>query len=180
VQWPRRGRRISQNTIILDRLVSHVTITDPCHFLFGHRLSVLDERSGRGPAYVVVELADGRKRSIRIAATDLVRPERSFSATAPSLPRVSVRTLIPLAQHVNRILSLLTEEVIRDEPASPFAPSRCVSPTDHSHQTVSDCSSVSVAEPITRDANPDRPGSGGAVATDAADGCRTTKGDGPC
>ena len=54
--------RISQGATIFDRVVSRVTITDPRHFLFGHRLAVLDERSGRGPSYVVVELADGRKK----------------------------------------------------------------------------------------------------------------------
>ena len=109
--------------------MSRVTITDPRHFLFGHRLAVLDERSGRGPSYVVVQLGDGRKRSVRIAATDLVPPGNSSSAAEPSLPRISVRTLIPLARHLNRILTLLTEEVIRDEPASPSASSRCVSTT---------------------------------------------------
>ena len=104
------GRRISQGASIFDRVVSHVTITDPRHFLFGHRLSVLDERSGRGPSYVVVELGDGRKRSVRIAATDLVPPGNSSSAAGPTLPRISVRTLIPLARHLNKILTLLTEE----------------------------------------------------------------------
>ena len=63
----------------------------------------------------VVELCDGRKRSVRIAATDLVPPRNSSSAAGPSLPRISVRTLIPLSRHLNRILTLLTEEVIRDE-----------------------------------------------------------------
>ena len=103
-------------TYIFDRIMSHVTITDPRHFLFGHRLAVLGDRSGRGPAYVVVELADGRKRSVRIAATDLVPRGNSSRAAGPDPPRISVRTLIPLAQHLNRILTLLTEEVIRDEP----------------------------------------------------------------
>ena len=34
----------------------------------------MDLRSGRGPTYVVVELPDGRRRSIRRAATDLLNP----------------------------------------------------------------------------------------------------------
>ena len=75
--------RTSQDTPIFDRVVSQVTITDPRHFLFGLRLAVLAERSGRGPCYVVVELPDGRKRSVRNAATDLVaasRPSRAQSA----------------------------------------------------------------------------------------------------
>ena len=183
-EWRRRkwGRRISQGATIFDRVVSRVTITDPRHFLFGHRLAVLEERSGRGPSYVVVELADGRKRSVRIAATDLVPPGNSCSATGPSLPRISVRTLIPLARHLNRILSLLTEEVIRDESASPSASSRCVSTIDSGRQDQpgSGGPSVSVAEPVARDSNADSPNIGGAVAADAADGCGAGKGDGPC
>jgi hypothetical protein len=165
-----------------DRVVSHVTITDPRHFLFGHRLSVLDERSGRGPSYVVVELGDGRKRSVRIAATDLVPPGNSSSAAGPTLPRISVRTLIPLARHLNRILTLLTEEVIRDEPAGPSASSRCVSTIDpgRQDQPVFGSPSVSVAEPVARDSNADSPNIGGAVAADAAGGCGAGKGDGPC
>jgi hypothetical protein len=115
------GRRISQGATIFDRVVSRVTITDPRHFLFGHRLAVLDERSGRGPSYVVVELADGRKRSVRIAATDLVPPGNLSSAAEPSLPCISVRTLIPLARHLNRILTLrrchVVEATWRDESA---------------------------------------------------------------
>ena len=182
--WRRRrwGRRISQGATIFDRVVSYVTITDPRHFLFGHRLAVLDERSGRGPSYVVVELADGRKRSVRIAATDLVPPGNSCSAAEPSLPRISVRTLIPLARHLNRILTLLTEEVIRDESASPSASSRCVSTIDPGRQDQpgSGGPSVSVAEPVARDSNADSPNIGGAVAADAADGCGAGKGDGPC
>src|SRR5206468_7519291 len=96
------------------------------HFLFGQRLSVVRGRSGRGPAYVVVELADGRKRSVRIAATDLVPAGDTPGASGSKLPRISVRTLIPLARHLNRILNLLTEEVIRDGNSSPSA-WRCVS-----------------------------------------------------
>src|SRR5207253_2964716 len=41
---------------------------------------------------------------------------------------------IPLARHVNRILNLLTEEVIRDEPAIPSASSRCVSTAESGRQ----------------------------------------------
>jgi hypothetical protein len=57
-------------------------------------------KEGKSNLFVlVVELADGRKRSVRIAATDLVPPGNSSSAAEPSLPRISVRTLIPLARH---------------------------------------------------------------------------------
>jgi hypothetical protein len=83
---------------------------------------------------------------------------------------------------LNRILTLLTEEVIRDESASPSASSRCVSTIDpgRQDQPVSGGPSVSVAEPVARDSNADSPNIGGAVAADAADGCGAGKGDGPC
>ena len=114
--WP--GHRTSQNAIILDRLVSEVAITDPQHPLFGRRLALTNERSGRGPAYVAVRLPDGHRRSIRISATDLNASDCSGRTPAASLPRINVRILIPLAQHLDRILDLLTEEVIRDDPTS--------------------------------------------------------------
>jgi hypothetical protein len=84
--------------------VSHVTITDPHHFLFGQRLAVLKGRSGRGPAYIVVALPDGRRRGIRIASTDLAEPPNC--ASIADLPRISARTLIPLMQHLSANLRL--------------------------------------------------------------------------
>ena len=109
------------------RLVSHVTITDPHHFLFGSRLPVLPGRSGRGPAYLVLELPDGRRRSVRIASTDFAQATSTtqFKAT-PNLPRISARMLIPLMQHLSASLDLLDEEVIRNGP-SIASRSRCVS-----------------------------------------------------
>src|SRR5439155_12493332 len=89
--WRRRGlgRRTRQSTPILERVVSHVTITDPHHFLFGHRLEVLKERSGRGPAYVVVALPDGRRRGVGSRRRILPR-RRSLSARTRPTCRASV------------------------------------------------------------------------------------------
>jgi hypothetical protein len=103
-----------------------VTVTDSRHSLFAQQLTVLSERSGRGPAFVVVELPDGRRRSIRIASTDLGRAPPAADQNAADLPRVSVRTLIPLTRHLNAKLSLFAEEVIRDDHPSPST-SRSVS-----------------------------------------------------
>jgi len=80
---------------------------------------VLKERSGRGPAYVVVALPDGRRRAVRIASTDLAETAIT-SPDAADLPRVSARTLIPLMQHLSASLSLLDEKVIRDGPTDRF------------------------------------------------------------
>ncbi|WP_339472528.1 hypothetical protein, partial [Pseudomonas sp. EL_65y_Pfl1_R83] len=41
------------------------------------------------------------------------------------MPRISVRTLIPLTRHLNASLALLAEEVIRDGPTHPSR-TRCV------------------------------------------------------
>ena len=179
--WRRRrsDHRTSQNAPVVDRVVSHVTITDPRHSLFGQRLVVLGERSGRGPGYVAVELPDGRRRSVRKTATDLVVPSQPVGS---NLPRISIRTLIPLARHVNRILNLLTEEVIRDGPAPPSASSRCVSTAEPGHQEQPACGSqsTSLAGPVARDANTDRPDTGGPFAPDAAGGRPARDGDAPC
>ena len=90
--------RTSHTAVIVDRLVSHVTVTDPHHALAGQRLALLALRSGRGPAFVVVELPDGRRRAIRRAATDLAAPITGRGA-GPDLPFINVRTLLPWARY---------------------------------------------------------------------------------
>ena len=125
-----------------------VTVTDSRHSLFGQQFTVLSERSGRGPAFVVVELPDGRRRSIRIAFTDLGRAPPAADQNAADLPRVSVRTLIPLTRHLNAKLSLFAEEVIRDDHPSPST-SRSVSAAVDSglrNQPAPDISTPSLAE----------------------------------
>ena len=177
--WRRRTR---QNATILGRIVSHVTITDPHHFLFGNRLPVLTGRSGRGPAYVVVELPDGRRRSVRIASTDAAEATLTSSPKGPDLPRISVRTLIPLMQHLSASLSLLDEKVIRDDPPT-VSRSRCVStPADVSKSTrPSDgWHSAPVAESVDRDANPDCSNDRRADAANASDSRHARKGTGSC
>ena len=182
MRLPPPDRRTSQNAIILDRVVSEVTITDPQHSLFGQRLALTNERSGRGPAFVVVRLSDGRKRAIRITATDLFAPDCFAPAPAASLSRVSVRTLIPLAQHLDRILNLLTEEVIRDEPTTPSASSRCVSTADPGHRESPAFGGrfASMAELAATDASSAGPDPSRAVAADAAGARDVGKGDIPC
>ncbi|WP_321177008.1 MULTISPECIES: hypothetical protein [Bradyrhizobium] len=158
--------------------MSHITITDPHHFLFGQRLEVLKERSGRGPAYVVVALPDGRRRGVRIASTDLAETPIIPWPNAADLPRISARTLIPLMQHLSASLSLLDEKVIRDDPPT-ASRSCCVStpadvgkstwPSDGRH-------SAPVAESVDRDANPDCSNNRRADAANARDPRRARKG----
>jgi hypothetical protein len=175
------GHRTSQNPTILDRTITHVTITDPQHCLFGKRLAVIRERSGRGPTYVVVELPDGRKRPIRIASTDLAAMVIT-SGAAPDLPRISIRTLIPLVQHLSANLALLAEEVIRDGSSSPSA-SRCVSTTADTRRRIPPAAggaSAPLAEPVRRDASADRPNTCGADEANTAAPRRARKGDRSC
>jgi len=171
---PGWGHRTSQSATILGRIVSHVTVTDPRHALYGNRFAVLMGRSGRGRAYVVVELPDGRRRSIRIASTDLAEAAIAPSPKPAGLPRISARTLIPLMQHLTANLSLLAEEVIRDGPSNPSR-SRCVPVTADSGTLA-----ASLAEPASRDANADRADHRRAHAANAGDPRHARKRDRSC
>jgi len=183
VRWSSWRHRTSQNGTIRDRLVSHVTVTDPQHPLFGNRFAALGERSGRGSAFVVVELADGRRRSIRVACTDLA--EATVRPLSPPLEvsRISVRTLIPLMQHLRANLLLPVEEVIRDGRSSACA-SRCVSVPSVAagmrRQPPDGNTAAPLAGPAGREATTDYPSDRRTDATDASDAARARKGDGPC
>jgi len=171
--------RTLQSATILDRVVSHVTVTDPRHSLFGSKLAVLPERSGRGPAYVVVELSDGRRRSIRVSSTDLGEPPITANAKGSVVPRISVRTLIPLTRHLNASLALLAEEVIRDGPTHPSR-THCVfaTPAPGVPASPGKKPSVPVVEVAGRDAKAGSSGSSRVDTTNASR--RTRKGDHPC
>src|SRR5947208_17185840 len=95
------GHRTSQSATVSDRLVDPVRITDPRHALFGQRFDlspVSEPRSG----WVSVLLADGRRRWLPRTATDLDLACETMPNHA--LPRVSVRTLLPLARYVEALL----------------------------------------------------------------------------
>jgi hypothetical protein len=155
VPWSSWHHRTRHGATISDRVVSHLTVNDPHHSLFGQRLSVIPERSSRGPAYVVVVLADGRRRSVRVTSTSLAEAPTTPDLDTPGLPRISARTLIPLMQYLSANLSLLDEKVIRDGP--PIASrSRCISTT--TNEPTKPCGerhSASVAESAGRDTDAD-------------------------
>src|SRR3954452_5554950 len=92
-----------QTAPIRDGLVSHVTVTDPHHALCGQLLPLVSLQWARGPAYIVVALPDGRRRSLRRASTDL-----AGTAEAPLYagPPISVGTLLPLARHIVACLAV--------------------------------------------------------------------------
>ncbi|MGA0565689.1 hypothetical protein ACO2RV_25065, partial [Ancylobacter sp. VNQ12] len=157
--------RTLQDTLIVDRLVSEVTITDPHHALCGQRLTLVPMRSARGPAFVVVELPDGRRRSIRRSVTDLGSAKSCIPAPAPELLRVSVRTLVPLARHLTATLASSTEEVIRDGRSLDVPVSRCVSESTSTPRARSS-SATALAGSIGRDTEADRSTHGRTAAAD--------------
>jgi hypothetical protein len=115
-------------------LVSHVTVTDRHHALGGQLLPLVSVHSARGPAYIVVALPDGRRRSLRRASTDLAgTAEASSLARVHAVcdgPRVSIGTLLPLARHIVARLAIAVEEVTRDDHARLLpSPSRVAPPT---------------------------------------------------
>jgi hypothetical protein len=173
-------RRTRQSDTILDRIVSYVTVADPQHSLFGSKLGVLPERSGRGPAYVVVELPDGRRRSIRVSSTDRGKAVTAPPSKGSALPRISVRTLIPLTRHLNASLALLAEEVIRDDATSPSG-SRCVAAAfSVPVSAVGKKPSTFVAGPAGRHAKADSADHRGTDTTRTGRCQRVQKGDGSC
>jgi hypothetical protein len=149
-----------QAASIRDGLVSHVTVTDRHHALCGQLLPLMSLHSARGPAYIVVALPDGRRRSLRRASTDL-----AGTAEAPLYdgPRISVGTLLPLARHIVACLAIAVEEVIHDDYAPPLA-----KPAPGCAVRIA--AAAALAEPAERDANADRPSSRRAAAPDGAEG----------
>src|SRR3954452_17512909 len=128
--------------------------------------------SARGPAYIVVALPDGRRRSLRRASTDLAG---TTEAPLYDGPRISVGTLLPLARHIVACLAVAVEEVIHDDYAPPLAtpaPGRARAPTRPppcGGRPSRTGAGGARAEPTERDANTDRPASRRAAAPDGAE-----------
>jgi hypothetical protein len=101
----RSGRRASVDTPTLDRRVSEIRVIDPHHPLHGNSYPVSDRRSGRGPALIVVRLPDGRERAISRSATDFAAGSEDPGVSASRQAHISVRTLLPLANHVRAVLA---------------------------------------------------------------------------
>jgi hypothetical protein len=102
----RSGPRTLRSAPNFERVVSSVTVTDPRHPLFGQVLKLLSLTCGQGPAFIAVALPDGRRRLVRRAATDLERP---LTPPSSAQPRISVRTLLPLARHIRSMLLASSE-----------------------------------------------------------------------
>ena len=148
--------RSHQNTPIVDRLVSRVTITDPSHPLFKRTFPVIRiPRHCCATPVVIVELPNGEHRRIPCSATDLQGP---ISSQVPLAP-ISVRTLLPLANRVRRLLGVAEERP--DENPDQFAAS-----TDDSTPPTS---AADMASPTAPAATATGPAPSRTAATSASD-----------
>ena len=100
-----RDPRSSHDALDFDRRVAQVQVVDPHHPLYGSCLPVSDRRSGRGPGLIVVRLPDGRERAILRSATDLAFGLEGSAPTVDRCMHISVRTLLPLANHIRAVLA---------------------------------------------------------------------------
>jgi hypothetical protein len=98
----------SHTTTLPDEVTRSVTITDPTHPLFGQSFPLVQLISPQGPASILIQLPTGRRRSVLRAATDLDTPLRPLPSLV-DLPRISVRTILPLAHRI-RAMVLAMEE----------------------------------------------------------------------
>jgi hypothetical protein len=85
-------------------------VIDATHPLYGQQLEVSASGASRRIGWVRVVLRDGRHRWIPQKATNL---EEAACEVQPNhgLPRVSVRTLLPLAEYVRTRLSAATKGI---------------------------------------------------------------------
>src|SRR3954453_1468694 len=143
------ANRTRQAAVIVDGVVSHVTVTDPHHALSGQRLSLVSLHSARGPTFLVVELGDGRRRSIRRLVTDLGTPSSVSPPRASDLPRISARTLLPLARLLTATLASSARVPLPCVPG-PIPPRTCPLSSFHSN---SGPPAAALADPAGRDAS---------------------------
>ncbi len=139
-----------------------MTIIDPHHALIGQQFELVSVHSARGPAFVVIALPDGRRRSVRRSITDLAgAPSTNRSDEAL---RVSVRTLLPLAQHLATMMTGSAQKGIGHGQTHPVAPGGGSSGSAEPFQAHP---AATVAEPPARDPDADGSASGRTSAADA-------------
>jgi len=98
--------RVLGDATPLDGRVSQVRVVDPHHPLHGQCFPVSGRRSGRGARLIVIRLPDGRERGISRSATAPASALDDMASAIPSrLEHISVRTLLPLANHVRAVLA---------------------------------------------------------------------------
>jgi hypothetical protein len=98
-------RRTCRDTTAVDRRVAQIRVVDPHHPLYGGCFPVSNRRSGRGRGVIVIRLPDGRERGISRSATAPLSPSKGRETAASREAHISVRTLLPLANHVRAVLA---------------------------------------------------------------------------
>ena len=170
--WPRRDRRTFGDATTLDRRVAEVRIVDPHHPLYGKCFPVSDRRSGRGPALIVIRLPDGRERAISRSATAVSSASDDLAAPASCQAHISVRTLLPLANHVRAVLASRHADLegngARDLNQTPAEP-----------EGVADAAATPVAAASDRDTTP-ACAAGGTAGAASAHSVRAIRGGSSC
>lgn len=176
--WP--DRQAGHDAPISEGLISDVTITDPGHALFGRSFPLVSLRAERGRDYLVFGLPDGRRRTVRKSSTNLgVIAGEALTGEGVRLPRVSVRTLVPLARHLRiRFATATTAEVIRDARSSTSDPTACVAFSRSSHDL--DDGPKALVEPADLDPDPGRQANGPVAVPNAVAPSLTNEGGERC
>ena len=147
--------------------MSHVTVIDPRHALSGQQFDLVSMHSPRGASFVVIALPDGRRRSIRRSITDLAAASHGeHPGTADETLRVSIRTLLPLAQHLATMMTASAQKGIGHGQTRPVAPGGGSSGSA-APEPLQDDPASTVAEPYGRDPDTDGSASGRTSAADA-------------
>ena len=97
--------RVFGDATTLDGRVGGSGFVDPHHPLHGKCFPVCDRRSGRGSGLIVIRLPDGRERAVPRSATAVASASDDRAAPASREAHISVRTLLPLANHVRAVLA---------------------------------------------------------------------------
>jgi hypothetical protein len=102
-------------------MATQATVTDPTHPLVGRTLPVLRFTTINRMDHVVLLLPDGQHRVIPRGATDLTA-DAAAPIAANALPRVSARTLLPLAFQVRALRQAQAYQEAKDDGTHSPAP----------------------------------------------------------
>ena len=109
----------SHTTTLPDEVTRQVTITDPAHPLFGQIFPLAQLISPQGPANILIQLPHGQRRSVPRAATNLDAPGQ-VPPTPTDLPRISVRTILPLAHRMRALVLAMEDSYAPDLTPTPL------------------------------------------------------------
>jgi hypothetical protein len=135
-------------------------VVDAHHPLYGACYPVSERPSGRGPALIVIRLPDGRERSIARSATAPISAPDNSAATSSRQMHISVRTLLPLANHVRTMLASRDAEL--------QGGGREVQPAAEKHAGIAGRAAGAVVATTRRGAAPTRTTDSAAHATSVA------------